>query len=68
MLYVNSPQKPLLDLAFFVQKIAKFGDFWLYVEISALFMSVVLKKNDVLKGPIWRYICYLGTMRYIIFL
>ena len=34
--------------------------FWLYVEIYALFVSVVLKKNDVLKGPIWRYAWFKG--------
>ena len=54
--HLHSPQKSLLNLAFFGQKIANFGDFWLYVEISGSYLSLVLKKNDVLKGPIWRYI------------
>ena len=45
--HVLSPQKSLLNLAFFGQKIANFGDFWLYVKISAFFMSFELKKNEV---------------------
>ena len=53
--HLHSPQKSLLNLAFFGQKIATFGDFWLYVKISGSFTSVVLKKNDVVKGPIWQY-------------
>ena len=32
--HLHSPQTSLLNLAFFGQKIANFGDFWLYVEIS----------------------------------
>ena len=45
-------------MAFFGHKIANFGDFRLYVEIFGSFLSLALKKNDVLKGPIWRYTCY----------
>ena len=52
---VLSPQKSLLNLATFSQEIAYFGDFWLYVEISAFLMSGVLKKNGVLKVPICQH-------------
>ena len=48
-------KKSLLNLATFSQEIAYFGDFWLYVEISAFLMSGVLKKNGVLKVPICQH-------------